>query len=395
MQYIVIPTYWTGPSDRAPKKEDLIFDHPTPLDGKDTLTASLESLSLVKSAEPFRVLIITAAVHPELAEQVEAKVESLIAPFRGRLEIGQFSYSALNRLRDALRAEGIPEDAVSLEGYSAIRNCQLLAPALLGATRIAAIDDDELVQTDFSDRTGDFAGKDHEGRRVHGVAGRYFYEWGSFYVREKEGDRDSDSLFRKKQVFQNDSYRSFDEAEGRLVPTTIALGGNMVFTPELFRNVPFDPAVTRGEDIDYLINSMMYGYRWMMDKELRIDHFPPPCRSSAKLQEDVIRFIYEREKIRWSVESGKVEPVTPEMLGAYPGNFLKDDLDEEALRALKERPATGNEEYYLSPEEVLSIGRSRAEDAHRYHDYVLLWRRMIDVLGEDTALCAYLEGLFG
>ncbi len=394
MLYIVIPTYWTGSSGRKPRKDDLIFDHPTPLDGKDTLTNTLDSLCRISSASPFRVLVITAAVHPELQEKAEKKVEELLMPFRNRLDIGQFSYSNLKHIRRILKEKGIEEESISLKGYSAIRNCQLLIPALLGASRIAAIDDDELVYPDFADKTGDFAGTRYGGVRVDGVAGRYFYEWGSFYVRENEKDRESDRLFPRKQVFQNDSYKLFDLTPGRLVPTTITLGGNMVFTPELFRNVPFDPAVTRGEDIDYMINSMMLGYTWMMDKELRIDHFPPPCRNNAKLQEDVIRFIYEREKIRWSRRSDAVSPVAAEDLGAYPGNFLKDNLEEEALISLNERELTGNEEYYLSPEDVISLGKERAERPEKYYEYVQTWRRMIRSLEEETELISLLDGIF-
>jgi hypothetical protein len=394
MLYIVIPTYWTGDKLRTPLKEDLIFDHPTPLDGQDTLRATLDSLCAVQSHTPFRVMIVTAAVHPELGGAAEAKVDSLLDPYRDKLAIAQFSYSALERSRRALADGGFDPASLSLEGYSAIRNCQLFAPALLEAGRIAAIDDDELVAPDFADRTGDFLGSEFEGKRVDGVAGRYYYEWGSFYVKEAEGDREAEGLFRKKQVYQNDSYKGFDALPGRLVPTTITLGGNMVFSPELYNNIPFDPLVTRGEDIDYLINSMLYGYNWMMDKELRIDHFPPPCRSKAKLQEDVIRFVYEREKLRLAAARPDLKTVTAGELEPYPGHFLKDDLDEESLQALAARRMEGDEEYYMSPEEVLAVGTERAAKASAYFDYVGKWRAMLPELRKNRELCAYLDGLF-
>ncbi len=394
MLYIVIPTYWTGDKYRTPLKEDLIFDHPTPLDGKDTLSATLNSLCAIRSRAPFRVMIVTAAVHPELGAAAEEKVDSLLKPYREKLSVGQFSYGALERSRRALKEAGFEPASLSLEGYSAIRNCQLFAPALLEAGRIAAIDDDELVAPDFADRTGDFLGTENKGMRVDGVAGRYYYEWGSFYVKEAEGDREAEGLFRRKQVFQNDSYRRFDSLAGRLVPTTITLGGNMVFSPELYNNIPFDPLVTRGEDIDYLINSRLYGYNWMMDKELRIDHFPPPCRSKAKLQEDVIRFVYEREKLRLAAGHPGLKAVTAEELAPYPGNFLKDDLEAEALQALAARRMEGNEEYYLSPEEVLATGARRAAKASAYFDYVKVWRAMIPALRKNRELCHDLDGLF-
>ena len=42
--------------------------------------------------------------------------------------------------------------------------------------------------------------------------------------------------------------------------TPLALGGNMAVGASLYRFLPFDPAVTRGEDIDYVINARMFQY---------------------------------------------------------------------------------------------------------------------------------------
>jgi len=54
----------------------------------------------------------------------------------------------------------------------------------------------------------------------------------------------------------------------------------------------------------------MLGFNWFLDKELSITNLPPSpsaqdlinTSSYARLQQDVIRFIYQREKIRLSCE---------------------------------------------------------------------------------------------
>ncbi len=43
----------------------------------------------------------------------------------------------------------------------------------------------------------------------------------------------------------------------------------------MFQIVPFDPHVTRGEDIDYLMNAKMFGFDFFLDNKLSIKHLPP------------------------------------------------------------------------------------------------------------------------
>lgn len=113
--------------------------------------------------------------------------------------------------------------------------------------------------------------------------------------------------------------------------TPVALGGNMVFHRDLFIRVGFDPGITRGEDIDYLINARLAGHRFWLDKELLITHLPPEAYGAlpyAKLVQDVYRFVYKREKLR-------LAGTDPAQFDPYPGRFLRDDVEEQALAALQ------------------------------------------------------------
>ena len=388
MLTIVIPTYWTRESSLPAKKDDRVFDHPTALDGDDTLTRTLESLTAVTG--DFNVAIITATVSHEIDLQVEKRVEEIISPFKKRYRILQFSESDLDVVRRRMPELALSPEDVSLEGYSAIRNCQLLVPAIMGSDVIAAIDDDEIVEPDFADRALDFIGKKIGNLSADGVGGRYYYEWGDFRVKEPDYARKSTNVFDRKHALQNDSYTLFDSREGRVVETSIVLGGNMVFSRKLFSTVPFDPLVTRGEDIDYLINSRLMGFNWVLDKELKIYHYPPPCNPSHKLQEDIMRFIYEKRKIELASEYDGFNPIDINTLKPYPGEFFTETLIKDSLEALRKREnLTGEEAFYLSPDETIKAAEEKAARAGEFFEFSRRWKNIIEGLGSDAELKNY------
>ena len=111
----------------------------------------------------------------------------------------------------------------------------------------------------------------------------------------------------------------------RLVLSPMLLGGNLVLHQYLFRSIPFDPYIPRGEDTDYLINANQLGFSLFFDKELRIKHLHP-VRTEFYLQEelrgDIERFLYEREKVR----AGLTISLDP-----YPGYFLRWTLYPKAF----------------------------------------------------------------
>jgi hypothetical protein len=393
MLTIVIPTYWKRKDSLPGKPEDLVFDHPTALDGEDTLTRTLDSLKEIK--DDFTVVVITATVNHEIDEDVEKRVARIIRPFRQSYRIMQFAESNLCFIRSRMSELSLRPEDISLEGYSSIRNCQLLIPSILGTEIISAIDDDEIVEPDFVRQAGTYVGKQLDGKTADGIGGRYFYEWGNYRVIEPKGARDTLNVFGRKHALQNDSYELFDSREGRVVETSIVLGGNMVFSKKLFQAVPFDPFVTRGEDIDYLINSRIMGYNWMLDKELKIYHYPPACNPSHKLQEDIIRFIYEKRKIELSEELDGFNKVSVEELKPYPGEYFTERLEEDALSSLTERDGlSGDEPFYLSPEATIEAAHHRAELAPEYYKFISRWQELVKKLSADTQSVEYLKDCF-
>jgi len=265
---IVIPTYWTWSSQQPDGPVEAVYDHPTPMDGESTLPRLLESLSAPGGPE-FGVLILTAVTHPELETAAAGRVTSLIAPFRAQHPIAQATEAdaaAIRRRRPSLAAH------VQMRNYAGVRNLQLLLAHALGAEVIVALDDDETVAPDYVQTALHFVGREHAGEPVMGVAGLYLDADGDVML--PEGPR-TDNVFLDKNAIMNEGTRALQATPGRLAPTPVALGGNMIFHRDLFTQVGFDPGITRGEDIDYLINARLAGHRFWLDKELLITHRPP------------------------------------------------------------------------------------------------------------------------
>ena len=109
----------------------------------------------------------------------------------------------------------------------------------------------------------------------------------------------------------------------------------MILHRELFECVPFDPLVTRGEDVDYLINSKMFGFSFFLDNTLSVRHLPQPKSHPQwkRLREDIYRFVYQRAKMQSQHKTGNLVHVSPEDFDPYPGEFLKPDLDEKIYRS--------------------------------------------------------------
>ncbi|MBL7162299.1 MAG: hypothetical protein ISS57_06810 [Anaerolineales bacterium] len=386
--FIIIPTYWTWGSQRADGPVEAVYDHPTPLDGESTLPRLLDSLTAL-AGQDFSVLVLTAVTHPELEHPVASRVEGLIDPYRTHYPIAQATEAdaALIRQRHTELA-----GHVKMCTYAGVRNLQLLLPHALGAEIVVALDDDEIVAPNYLRVATEFAGREHEGERLLGLAGFYLDAGGGVMQPELPH---TGNIFRDKSTIMNDSTRMLQAAPGRLVPTPVAFGGNTIFHRDLFTRVGFDPGITRGEDIDYLINARLMGIEFWLDKELLITHLPPDAPDSShsapswsKLHQDVLRFVYEREKLR-------LAGADPAQFDPYPGRFLSDDVEEQALAALRTEATPEVTARFGSPEAIIAQAkRHAAEAAPRYFEFAARWPSLMEVVGRDTELREHLLAHF-
>ncbi len=374
---VIIPTYWGWPGEHPSQANDAIFDHPTPLDGESTLPRLLESLRQQKGMG-FNVLVITATVNAQLNKAVEEKVAQLIAPFESDYPIAQFSARDLALLRERIENLGFNPALVSLDNYSNIRNIQLIIPHIMGAEIIVALDDDEVVGPTYIRQATAFVGSEWQGEFISGVAGIYLDGNGEWQLPENPP---TGNLFLDKAAIMNAGARLLMEEDQPLVKSPVSYGGNMIFHRALFTQVGFDPGITRGEDIDYLINAHLSGHAFWFDKTLTITHLPPESHQTSpytKLREDMIRFIYEREKLRYA-------NVDPSLFNPYPGRLLDNDLETHALQALEEAVTPEDAARLGSPPEVLAHAKAHTQKyLPRYFSFRETWPRLMNALKDDN-----------
>ncbi|MBC8506619.1 MAG: hypothetical protein ISR58_10460 [Anaerolineales bacterium] len=367
--WVVIPTYW-GPTNLG------VYDHPTPIDGESTLPRLLDSLIVQESYPHFSTLILVSAVAEEYQVSATERVRRLLHPYQSKLDIFIADAETAGLVSELLASQNLNPKVAGMRGYAAVRNLQLLVPAAIGAQIIVALDDDEVVPPDYVSQAIKWVGNKFQGEYIYGVAGPYLDESGSPYL--SEPDQVSNFL-RDKSVFINQAMRKLQDSPDKLMSTGMAFGGNMVFHRELFESVCFDPAITRGEDIDYVINARIAGKDFFFDPQLTITHLPPrhyEAPEYAKLRQDIYRFIYEAEKLR-------IAGLSAEDFGVYPGRMLEDDFIQAARDALEQTASPSLVRQFGDPEYIIGQAQDYAQlHAHSYFAYAEQWPALIRALDQ-------------
>lgn len=387
---IVVPTYWGRPLGESPKPGDAIFDHPTPLDGDSTLPRLLESLARLESDDAFRLLILVASIASTVTASAEQRVAEMLRPYAERFDIGIVGQATISLLKPLNRPIGLDPSVINLNNYAGVRNLQLMVPQALGSSLVVALDDDEVVSPDYLRIVRETASR--EG--FSGAAGFYEDEVGSVFlpVAPSVGN-----IFHDKPAIMNEATHQLQDAPGRWVDSVVAFGGNMMFGREMFSHVGFDPGITRGEDLDYVLNARLAGFRFWLDKRLRIRHLPPQqydMSPYARLAEDVRRFVYEREKLchaqravsHTAVRSGITAPPA-DIWNPYPGRFMQSDLEEQALAALTSIGSTAEKRIWGEPGEIIYDALTRAASlVPLYFDFARRWPTLMKALTLDAEM---------
>ena len=331
---MVIPSYWRRKKAEGRKEADSVYDHPTPLDGKGTLGRALESISILKNKD-FNLVVLGVSTAQDIQEKVETGLSSIVKNSAPGVETLIFSYSHLDQIHQNLtqhkKERFIP--LLQLDGYSNIRNLCLFSAHLLGSDAVVLIDDDEIFEDpQFMEKALEYIGKKHNGHAVLAVAGYYINPDNDFLINK---DIPLWMTHWNKIDCMNRAFKEVIEKGPRLKETPFVFGGNAVIHRDLFMQVPFDPGITRGEDIDFLINARMFGFKFFLDNQLSIKHAAPPKTHPEwlKVREDIYRFMFEKKKLETQEPMPHMVHVAAEDLGIYPGEFLRDDLDDRIFRS--------------------------------------------------------------
>ncbi len=395
---IVIPTYWGRPAGESFNETDAVYDHPTPLDQPGTITRALDSIKVLRNRD-FNVVVLASATSADIARAVEDKVKDLISPFRDNFPVTVVSHSFEARMRGLLddeRKQGKSETdsgLLSLTGYSNIRNMCLIV-AELARSEVAVLFDDDQIYEDpaYMDKALENIGTTRDGKFVGAIAGYYQRPDGSYLLPPPEewwmGEW-------PMVTAMNEAFGIIGEAP-RLKPTPFVFGGNMVIHRDVFRKISFDPNVRRGEDIDYLVNCKFFDIDFLLDRELAIKHLPPESHvpAWAHFRENIYRFVYAREKLRRQVPTAGIRSVEVEELDPYPGQCMKDNLEDlifktsvlMGLHFMKE----GDERAFQECMNNVHLARYDAPPKHDpfawYLESRVAWERLMEFLSTDDRL---------
>jgi hypothetical protein len=386
---MTIPSYWARESEVGWRQGDAIYDHPTPLDCEGTLARSIQSVGILKDKD-FQLVIIAIPTAEDIESEVENKIANIVssaAPGLG-VDVLLFGPSQLRQIRDLLVRGGKTEHAELLQvrGYSNVRNLCMFIPQVLNSEVAVLIDDDEVFEDpSFMSKAKEYVGREVGGKAVNAVAGYYLQTDGDYHVKK---------TFRPWMEYwdqyerMNEAFDRIIGAEPRLKETPFVFGGNMIIHRSLFTRVPFDPKVSRGEDIDLLINAKMFGFPFFLDNQLSIKHLAPPKTHPVwrRLREDIYRFIYERAKIESQKDVEGMTRVSPEEFDPYPGCFLKGDLEQKIEKScqllsedyLKEGDKKGSEKALRN----IQLARTDAvPKSDPFDDLIDLQKRWQELMG--------------
>ncbi|MBN2169394.1 MAG: hypothetical protein JW738_09130 [Actinobacteria bacterium] len=386
---IVIPSYWGRSTAEPINLKDAVYDHPTPLDSKGTLERALESINVISNRD-FNVVVLAAATNPEIYGLVEEKVSEIVAPFQNSFPVTCLSHSFEGYLK--CKYEGLRfDDIVSLTGYSNIRNMCVIAAELAGSEIGVLFDDDQVYEDPgYLDKVFENVGCEVDGKPLEVIAGYYLQPDGSYLV----------SPGGKWWLAEWPMVRTMNEAfkiigKGpRLQLTPFVFGGNMVIHRNVFRKIPFDPYVRRGEDIDFLTNCKFFDVDFYLDRELSIKHLPPEKNAPPwqHFRENVYRFVYARAKLAAQAPGEGMREVKLDELAPYPASCMGDDLEDLifktsvliGMKCLEEKDELGFTEsmrnVYLARYDA-----SPSFDPYAYYiDYQKRWAMFMSALSEDS-----------
>ena len=307
---IIIPIYL-----RINEPEEL-----SSLEGLKLAKRAVESLKILEDQNFTLVLPVCFDLAREPEETVFLEMDKFLREEVKHLRRERtliFSSYHLKPLRRYLHQKEFRDFSllIGLKGFSKIRNMGLLLVQALSADVAIFIDNDEVIEDPGYLRTAcEYLVQRWNGKEVVGKGGFYLNPDGTILLSSPHLWW---RLFWDKTKWMNRVWEKILASKERLVPSPLLLGGNLVLHQYLFRSIPFDPYIPRGEDTDYLINASQRGFCLLFDKELRIKHLHPERTEAYFLEElrgDIERFLYERGKTR--AESGF-------HLDPYPGYFLR------------------------------------------------------------------------
>lgn len=366
--WVVIPTYWGQNGTKNHPSDTGAFDHPTAVDGEETLERTVKNLSTFQ--ENFKILILLAVTHKEYKKAAKIRVEKILKKYKDKKDI----YLVCNDNLDKFNNE-FEKSPLNLKTYGAIRNVQLAIPYMMGANIVIAIDDDEIITDKQYFQKILVLMKN---KKINLLCGVYLNNKGSFLL-PKVNSTDPNPFVQKLNLINAVVENSMNNP---LQPhkTHVGFGGNMIFSRLIIENICFDEFIPRGEDFDYILNALASGFSVYFDKNIPITHLPvdnPIKAEEIRVANDIKRHIYtyyKKQSLKMTVKQD-----------IYPGAFINDidNLKKYSIIAYKSESKKSLNE---STEEVNKIIKDVIKNKSIYTKQKLSWTMFIEIFQKNKLL---------
>ena len=383
---IVIPTYWASGADGL--QSPGAYDHATELgDPNPELERCLASLEQVRDL----VRIILLVVCPVSATvEVSRRVAEIVGA-HPKLSITTVTNVEAARIADRIAdlAPTATGECVSLRGYGAIRNMGLAVAAIFGHDAVIFLDDDEVVLgPDFMRKALYALGQQtRQGLPILAKTG-YFYDRAGSPLADESRTGIEHRWWTKRAEFNAWMRRAL--AATRISRSNYVCGGCLALHARAYSRIPFDPFITRGEDLDYLFNLRLHGLDVWFDNRWSVRHLPPAVEQRApRFMQDVYRWYYERAKLADANRQNDLNSVTPASLMPYPGPWISSELDSRVRKtAIVRTFFTREHRAYWG---IWRHGRSNAlryarENTGKYLRFQSFWPAIMEGLWRDAQL---------
>lgn len=386
---IVIPSYWAEGAQPGALGERGVYDYTTPIDKPlPELELCLSSLDQVRGVIRVIVLVVSPITYEDSAR---ARVESICRahPALNPLVIGAREAAHVERAV-ARMAHHVTGETVALRGYGAIKNMGLAVAAVFGHDVVVFLDDDEVVlDPDFLINAVHGLGSlTRQNLKVLVKSGFFIDANNSPYA--DPTDEWTEKYWSKAAEF-NRVMERMQTSSSRFSRSNHLCGGCCALHAEAYSKVPFDPYITRGEDLDYVLNLRANGMDAWFDNAWFVRSQPPEEMASvpSMFMQDVHRWLYEYRKLDAMNARRDLRTITPESLMPYPAPWLSAGVRRRVFQTALRRFIKGpNRLAYLR---ILTKGRYDADKfaraaSSRYLSFSMMWPGVVAALWEDPLL---------
>ncbi len=294
---VIIPTFIYPRRHRGGSDVVSFYDHTTAPNQAGELGRCLESLAKV---EGLGLVIVLVSADVSIEAQAAEKVQMVCNehPEVTTLVIGAPELALVEQRMAQQNIERLSKE-IGLTGYGAIRNLGLIIANTLGFDAVVFLDDDEVVDDpQFLTKAMYGLGKlTKQGVPILAKTGYYLNGKGSFLSNWE--DKWYNRFWQQGRAFNE--WISAAMRGPRLSRSNHVCGGCLAIHKEAFRRLAFDPWITRGEDLDYMLNLRMYGSDIWFDNHWVLRHLPPNTPSEGtRFRQDIFRWLYEYRKLEYS-----------------------------------------------------------------------------------------------